>query len=71
VGQREQGRLRPDQLAGDAVMQAPGAVVDYVLAHELTHLLHEDHGRDFGLRWAGFCPTTRSASRGFVNSGRD
>jgi predicted metal-dependent hydrolase len=31
------------------VMQAPVSLVDYVLAHELSHLLHEDHSRQF---WA-------------------
>lgn len=31
------------------VLQAPVALVDYVVAHELVHLLHEDHGRAF---WA-------------------
>lgn len=27
--------------------QAPRPLVDYVIAHELTHLLHPDHGRAF------------------------
>jgi hypothetical protein len=31
------------------VLQAPVALVDYVVAHELVHLLHEHHGRAF---WA-------------------
>ena len=31
------------------VLQAPVALVDYVVAHELVHLIHEDHSRDF---WA-------------------
>lgn len=31
------------------VVQAPSALVDYVVAHELVHLLHRDHGRAF---WA-------------------
>jgi predicted metal-dependent hydrolase len=31
------------------VMQAPATVVDYVLVHELTHLVHQHHGREF---WA-------------------
>lgn len=29
------------------VMQASAALVDYVVAHELVHLLHRDHGRAF------------------------
>jgi predicted metal-dependent hydrolase len=31
------------------VLQAPVALVDYVVAHELVHLIHEDHSRAF---WA-------------------
>jgi hypothetical protein len=31
------------------VIQAPAMLVDYVLVHELVHLIHEHHGREF---WA-------------------
>ncbi|AGP35924.1 M48 family metallopeptidase [Sorangium cellulosum] len=31
------------------VVQAPRALIDYVLAHELAHLIHDHHGREF---WA-------------------
>ena len=31
------------------VLQAPVALMDYVVAHELVHLIHEDHSRAF---WA-------------------
>jgi predicted metal-dependent hydrolase len=31
------------------VLQCPVSLVDYVLAHELVHLIHEDHSRAF---WA-------------------
>jgi len=31
------------------ILQAPLRLVDYVVAHELCHLLHEGHGRAF---WA-------------------
>lgn len=31
------------------IMQAPKGLIDYVVAHEVTHLLHEDHSRAF---WA-------------------
>jgi predicted metal-dependent hydrolase len=31
------------------ILQAPARLVDYVVAHELCHLLHEGHGRAF---WA-------------------
>jgi predicted metal-dependent hydrolase len=29
------------------VLQCPASLVDYVLAHELVHLIHEDHSRAF------------------------
>lgn len=29
------------------LVQAPGEVVDYVVTHELAHLWHMDHGREF------------------------
>jgi predicted metal-dependent hydrolase len=31
------------------ILQATASLVDYVLAHELVHLIHENHSRDF---WA-------------------
>ncbi|WP_437312293.1 M48 family metallopeptidase [Sorangium sp. So ce388] len=31
------------------IVQAPRTLVDYVLAHELAHLIHDHHGREF---WA-------------------
>jgi predicted metal-dependent hydrolase len=31
------------------ILQAPVSLIDYVVAHEVTHLLHEDHSRTF---WA-------------------
>jgi predicted metal-dependent hydrolase len=29
------------------IVQAPTPLVDYVVAHELCHLVHRDHGREF------------------------
>jgi predicted metal-dependent hydrolase len=29
------------------IVQAPSTLVDYVVAHELCHLVHRDHGREF------------------------
>jgi predicted metal-dependent hydrolase len=31
------------------IIQAPMRLVDYVVAHELIHLMHDDHGKEF---WA-------------------
>jgi hypothetical protein len=31
------------------IIQAPMRLVDYVVAHEVVHLLHDAHGREF---WA-------------------
>jgi predicted metal-dependent hydrolase len=31
------------------IIQAPMRLVDYVVAHELVHLIHDDHGKEF---WA-------------------
>lgn len=37
------GRIR----LSDRLKQMPGYVVDYILVHELAHLLHADHGPQF------------------------
>jgi len=29
------------------IIQAPIRLVEYVVAHEVVHLLHDDHGRSF------------------------
>ena len=35
------------------IVQAPIALVDYVVLHELVHLIHSDHGREFWAKlWA-------------------
>jgi hypothetical protein len=35
------------QAGTDHSLLRPASLVDYVLAHELVHLIHEDHSRDF------------------------
>ncbi len=35
------------------IVQAPARLLDYVVAHELVHLLHADHTREF---WATLGP---------------
>ncbi len=41
----QDGRIR----LSDRLKPMPGYVIDYVLVHELAHLLHADHGPDFQL----------------------
>lgn len=43
----------------------PGYVVDYVLLHELAHLIVPGHGRDFWRLLAGYPKTDRA--RGFLD----
>jgi predicted metal-dependent hydrolase len=38
------------------IIQAPAGLVDYVVAHELTHLLHKDHSRAFWARLGRLLP---------------
>lgn len=38
------------------VVQAPSRVVDYLVAHELVHLVHADHGREFWARLGRVMP---------------
>jgi predicted metal-dependent hydrolase len=38
------------------IVQAPMGLVDYVVAHEVVHLLHDDHGKAFWSRLGGVMP---------------
>ena len=38
------------------IIQAPMALVDYVVAHELTHLLHKNHSPAFWARLGAAMP---------------
>ncbi|MDP2253506.1 MAG: M48 family metallopeptidase, partial [Thiobacillus sp.] len=38
------------------LVQAPLALIDYVAAHELSHLIHLDHSPRFWAQVAELCP---------------
>lgn len=44
------------------LIMAPPEVVDYVVIHELCHILHHNHSKDFWLAVASFCPNYRDRS---------
>ncbi len=43
------------------LIMAPMEVVDYVVVHELSHMLHHNHSGKFWLMVGRFCPDFRSA----------
>jgi predicted metal-dependent hydrolase len=43
------------------LVQASPATVDYVVVHELAHLIEMNHSRRFWAIVAGACPTYRDA----------
>lgn len=44
------------------LIMAPGRVVDYVVAHELCHLHHPDHSREFRARLQSIFPASQEAT---------
>lgn len=48
---------------------APEDVLDYVVAHEVAHLVHMDHSRRFWSLVESLCPDTRLARRWLANNG--
>ncbi len=51
------------------VIQAPEWVVDYLVAHEVSHLQHPDHSRAFWRYVAAICPDYRAADRWLNENG--
>ena len=49
----------------------PADVADYVMLHELVHLVHPDHSARFWRRVTAVCPWWRAAERWLRTSGRD
>ncbi|WP_036665984.1 M48 family metallopeptidase [Paludibacterium yongneupense] len=52
------------------LVQAPLAILDYVIAHELAHLRHMDHSPAFWLETARLCPQWRVARNWLREQGR-
>ena len=42
------------------ILLAPEAIVDYLVAHEVSHLRHHNHSADFWTLVAGVCPTFKA-----------
>ena len=51
------------------LLMAPPAVQDYVVAHEVAHLRHMDHGRDFWALTDALSPHRQSASAWLTQEG--
>jgi predicted metal-dependent hydrolase len=42
------------------ILLAPEAIVDYLVAHEVSHLRHQNHSADFWALVADICPTFKA-----------
>ncbi|WP_444920162.1 M48 family metallopeptidase [Microbulbifer sp. CnH-101-G] len=51
------------------VCLAPEPVVDYLVAHEVSHLRHHNHGRDFWLLVQSVCPRYKELRRWLRDNG--
>ena len=49
------------------ILLAPEAIVDYLVAHEVSHLRHHNHSADFWALVASVCPTFK-ADRAWLKS---
>lgn len=50
------------------ILLAPEAIVDYLVAHEVSHLRHHNHSADFWALVASVCPTFK-ADRAWLKAG--
>ncbi len=53
------------------ILMAPEAVCDYVVIHELCHLVHMDHSPGFWGMVEGFCPRYRAHRKWLKEHGRE
>jgi hypothetical protein len=51
------------------LMQAPRWVIDYVMVHELCHIIHPNHSREFWALVQKHCPKRDEAKRYFKQHG--
>lgn len=51
------------------IIQAPGRLVDYVVAHELVHLVHHDHGAEFWDRLEDAMPDAQARRKALLRQG--
>jgi predicted metal-dependent hydrolase len=52
------------------LIMAPPAIIDYVVVHELAHVMHKHHGPDFWDFVSLFCPGHKAARRWLKDNGR-
>jgi predicted metal-dependent hydrolase len=52
------------------LVQMPPAVRDYILVHELAHLVHANHSRRFWRQVEAMCPEFRAAEQWLKTTGR-
>ena len=48
---------------------APKSVIEYVIIHELCHLIHPNHSKDYWQTVAKFCPTYQQEKQWLKENG--
>ncbi|MDQ6968985.1 MAG: SprT family zinc-dependent metalloprotease [Mariprofundus sp.] len=51
------------------LIMAPARIIDYVIVHELCHLIHHNHGKDFWQRVESIMPDYHQANTWLKNNG--
>ena len=63
--------LRGDLMFSWRLIMAPPAVLDYVAAHEVAHLVEMNHSRAFWDTWRGTCPGYQPPRRWLRQNGAE